>query len=369
MERVPEKFQHRLLMIRIGQRLSHSDLIDLKYLCGDILAESAIENAKTATDLFKLLEYRGFLGPDYYAFIKEGFMSMGRNDLAKLLPIPPENAIQDNCVHDNGHQPDSHRDTQHDYQTMLVRIAGEMRSEDVAKLIYVSTGKVSLAHDDMKSADATLLALKIFAALEEAKLTSSGNYTILGDFLHQVGRHDLADLLLGLPTETPHGFSMKRQALSLIMDGLHRKKSVYKFHQAQLTKMMQGDTEVILQIHSALCKDCVEALNARSERVDRSTSSALSKGFCDLYIFLQCVVFENGQHLKYQESVVNDYDKSVNTYPCRIAEAAHQSRLFILEVSRELIGKEKVKEVYHLNGRIEQVINICSEVAKHLHPI
>ena len=135
MERVPEKFQHRLLMIRIGQRLSHSDLTDLKYLRGDILAESAIENAKTATDLFKLLEYRGFLGPDYYAFIKEGFMSMGRNDLAKLLPIPPENAIQDNCVHDNGHQPDSHRDTQHDYQTMLVRIAGEMRSEDVAKLI------------------------------------------------------------------------------------------------------------------------------------------------------------------------------------------------------------------------------------------
>ena len=358
MEVFRQKIQHRLLMVRIGQSLSSSDLSDLKYLCGDILAESAIGNVQTATDLFKLLEYNGFLGPDYYAFIKEGFMSMGRNDLANLLPNPLEKNVKDCHSQD---KPKTYQETQYYHRNMLVSIAGKMRSEDISKLIYVSTGRVSAIHD----ADSTSVSLNVFALLEEAKMISSGNYTLLSDFLHQIGRHDLADFLLNLPGRVPSGFSMKRQALSLKMECLNRRKCVYRFYREKLIKMTQGDYILIHQIHSVGIENSIKALG-HSEQINKSTFNEIPKAFNALKILIQSIGLESDQFLKLLQENIGFLDKS---YPCPLADAAHQSRLFILKVSCELLGKEKVKQVHQLNGRIEHLIDISCEVTDHIYSL
>lgn len=61
-----------------------------------------------------------------------------------------------------------------------------------------------------------------------------------------------------------------------------------------------------------------------------------------------------------------DDDRTEEGYPCAVAESAHQIRNFILEVSCEVIGKDKVIEVHQLNRKIEHGINICSGYAKHI---
>lgn len=87
---------------------------------------------------------------------------------------------------------------------------------------------------------------------------------------------------------------------------------------------------------------------------------------------MQCIVSGlDGQHLEHRESFnfVNDAFGAVgdhlttDSHVCPVADSAHQTRRFILEVSCEIIGKERATKVHQLN---ESGINICSGYGRHV---
>lgn len=354
-------------MIRISQGLDGSDLNDLKYLCGAVAPESALENVETSTDLFTLLQYHGSLGPGCYDFIKTSLLSIGRNDLASILPNSQENDVQYRCdVQPKDYSPVKHR-------SMLVTIADRLRREDIVKLVYISTGKVKISDSTGQLGDSVLAALQILAGFEEANLLQCGSYSVLGDLLRQIGRCDLADFVVGFPRYVLPGFTMKGQALTFKMKVLLNKKSVYFFHNEMLGAIKSGDNDALQHIHSAVLEVCESGLDSRCEQSRMSCTNniqLLRNAFDSQYKFLQCVI-SNHMHLKHKQMFlfVNkafDDDEVTGPYPCPVAETAHQVRRYVLEVSCEIIGKEKATKVHQLNHKIECGINICSRFAKHI---
>lgn len=348
-------------MIRISQGLDGSDLNDLKYLCGAVAPESALENVETSTDLFTLLQYHGSLGPGCYDFIKTSLLSIGRNDLASILPNSQENDVQYCCnVQSKDYSPVKHR-------SMLVTIADRLRREDIVKLVYISTGKVKISDSTGQLGDSVLAALQILAGFEEANLLQCDSYSVLSDLLRQIGRCDLADFVVGFPRYMLPGFTKKGQALNFKMKVLLNKKSVYFFYNEMLGAIKGGDTDALQHIHSAVVEVCVNGLDSRCEQ-SRVSCKLLRNAFDSQYKFLQCVM---SNHLKHKKMFlfVNkafDDDEVTGPYPCPVAETAHQVRRYVLEVSCEIIGKEKATKVHQLNHKIECGINICSRFAKHV---
>lgn len=363
-----KKLQHRQLMLQISHGLSGSDLGDLKYLCGDVIAEAALEEVKTATDLFTLLQYHGQLSPGCYSFMSIALSSIGRNDLASELPAAKENSFGSHCdiLPKN--------DCKLKHRMMLVAVADRMRREDIIKLMFVTSGRVGVSDEVTNDA---IGALQVLAGLEESNLLCCSGYSDLCDLLQQIGRSDLADLVVGFPRSSLQaGFTMQNQALGLMMEVLRNKRRVYVFHQEKLGKMKDGNHKVIGDIHSMLQGICEKGLSSRNaECCTPSTMRALQSAFDSQYQFLECIVSGlDSHHPKHKDSfnfVNNAFGragnhKTMESHVCPVAESAHQTRRFILEVSSEIIGKEKATEVHQLNDKIENGINICSGYGKHV---
>lgn len=364
------KIQHRQLMLKVSQRLGEADLGDLKYLCADIVGESALGDVKTPTDLCTLLQYHGHLGPGTYDFLSRALSSIGRDDLASMLPESEESTFE--CC---AALP-TKNDCELKHRMMLVAVADRMRQEDIVKLMYVTAGKIRAADNGAKVTGDAIGALQVLAGLEESNLLCCSSYSVLCDLLQQIGRSDLADLVVGFPRNVPQSFSVKNQALGLMMEVLRSRRKEYIFHQERLDKIVDGSQEVMEAIHSMLLGVCVSSLKTRSAPTcTRSTIRSIQSAFESQYRFLQCTcTVSNSNSIKHKESVsfVNSTlvgasnHTSTESHVCPVADSAHQTRKFILEVSCEIIGKAKATKVHQLNDRIENGINVCSGFAKHV---
>lgn len=365
------KLQHRQLMLKVSHDLSDADLGDLKYMCGDIIGEAALEEVKSAIGLFTLLECHGYLGPSCYNFLSKGLSSIGRNDLASMLP--GEDKLMESYAGECAGPPRS--DCMLKHRMMLVAVADRMRRGDIVKLMFVASGKVKVHDTSARVTDDAIGALQVLAGLEESSLLCcSGNYSNLCDLLQQIGRSDLADLVAGFPRSVRQGFTMQSQALGLMIEVLRNKRRVYIFHQEKLCQMKDGKHEVIRDIHSMLLGICEKGLCANPEiGCTASTVKSLQRAFNSQYQFLQCILSES-RPLKHMESFDFITDafgrvgnhKTMESHTCPVADSAHQTRRFILEISCEIVGKEKATKVHQLNEKIENGINICSGYGRHI---
>lgn len=351
-------------MIRIGQSLHNEDLNNLKYLCSDVVAESALDSVKTPTALFTLLQHGGHLREGSYEFVRKSLVSIGRNDLAMLLPSlqedTPSSASDDHLC--------PARFCQLKHRMMLVSVANRMRREDVFKLAFINNGKVEKNEEN----DTVVVALKVFAELEGSRLLSCGDYSLLCDMFRLIGRIDLAEFVTGFPTNVPTSFTTKGQAFMLMMEVMGKRKTTYVLHQKKLLALKEGCLETMGTIHSGLQSVCVQGLSSNSTENTISSVEYLQTAFDSQLKFLECILLST-ENLKMKEqfNFVNDAfgcddDKVIEEYPCPVAESAHQIRRFVLEAACEVIGKEKVTLVYQLNNRIERGINICSGYGKHV---
>lgn len=367
--RVAERLQHRQLMVTISQRLSDSDLSDLKYLCGDTVPELALEKVQVPTDLFTVLQHHGYLSAKQYKFLEGCLLSIGRHDLASVLPDSQEVPVYQKCTSAAVRQESvavPPREWEFQHRIMLVSIAERLRAEDISKLAYITSGKVS-SYGEVSS----VTALQIITKFDSGSLCC-GSYMSLSDLLLKIGRSDLSDLVSGFPRNVLPKFSAKNQAFHLMMEVLRSKRSVYTLHLEKLRSMKDGDDEIIQHIHSLLLGTGLKGLSIRSSPTSVSeVVKSLKSAFDSQYDFMQCTV--EFQTLKYKPmfNFVNDSfgcdDCCVKgSYPCLVAESAHQARKFILEVSSEVIGKEKTVEINELNYKIERGINVCSKYAKHI---
>ena len=361
------KMEHKELMLKVSHDLSKADFNDLKYWCDDIIAEAALEKVTCATRLFTLLQYHGLLGPGCYNFMSKALSSIGRKDLASLLPQDEKlieyykfDGLSSECVL-------KHR-------LALVAVAKRLRKEDIHNLLFVTSGKVKSA----EVTDDAISSLQVLAGLEESSLLCCFN---LCDLLQQIGRRDLADLVTGFPSGVPQAFTMHNQAFALMLEVLRNKRKLYLFHLQKLSQMKDGNHKIVQEIHSMLLSICEQHLSSRNPESSCTSSAvkSLQHAFDSQYQFLQCILVEHsdGRPLKHMEifNFVNDAfgriidHKNMETLVCPLADSAHQTRMFILEVSCEVIGKEKVTKVHQLNEKIEKGINICSGYARHVSSV
>lgn len=139
----------------------------------------------------------------------------------------------------------------------------------------MTSGKVRVCNGGAKVTDDAVSALQVLAGLEESKFLCCSN---LSDLLRQIGRSDLADLVVGFPRNVPKGFTMSNQALGLLMEVLRNKRKVYVFHQERLAKMKDGDYKVIQDVHSMLLGVC-----EKGESCATSATKTLESAFDSQY--------------------------------------------------------------------------------------
>jgi hypothetical protein len=366
-----KEIRHRQLMLKVSHGLGDFDLEELKYFCGVIIGEAALEEVKSAIGLFKLLQYHGKLGPSSYNFLKTALSSIQRKDLAMILP-KEEKSVECSSLQCDGVT--GSECEQKKYRMMLVAVADRMRRKDIIKLMFLTSSKVKLHDGSARVTDDAIGALQVLAGLEKSSPLCSSSYSSLSDYLQQIGRHDLAEFVMGFPASVPQSFTAQRQALGLMMEVLRNRRKMYIVHHEKLSQLRNGNQEMVKEIHSILLGICEESLRARTVG-GNCAIGMLQQAFHSQYQFQQCTLeHSGGRHLKHMErfDFMNDVfhmaqdHETPESRACQMAESAQHTRTFIFDIACEIIGKEKSTKVYQLNEKIENGIDICSGYGQHI---
>lgn len=179
------KLKHRMALLKLAQQLSQTDIEELVFICEGVLPESTTEGIKTAISLFRELEHRAYLAPNDYSFLKECLASIGRLDLASMLPATDNHRLSDafsqlSC-NDSVEKRDANAALKRRLpeKKTLLYIVDQLRREDLKKMSFLCSSEVEGG-------------LKLIEQLERTGLICDGNYNYLADILKDIGRHDLS---------------------------------------------------------------------------------------------------------------------------------------------------------------------------------
>lgn len=172
---------HRVLLLKIGHKLTNSDIEDLVFMSEGILSESTAEGIKSATGLFRELEHRGVLAPNDYEYLKSCLLDIGRNDLAAFLPTAEDEIGLVESLRELSVMESMHTSVAAGKKVLLY-ISKQLRSEDLQKLAFLCSCEVQEG-------------LELIQTLERNGSIRDGNYKFLADLLMEVGRCDLAKVL------------------------------------------------------------------------------------------------------------------------------------------------------------------------------
>ena len=259
--------EHFVLLTQISSALSQWDLKNLIFCCGDVLFEAAAEKIESGIDLFRTLKHHNKLEPGHYEYLRERLRAIGRVDLAKKLPSPIEAMIyrvpsnkrsfflwggysqeDSNCHPLNLASPPpspsktvadcSPVDASFSFRGLLLKVAKELTSDDVSKLAYLFDDHLSLdKHRSSKAGDAT----KLLQDLEKVGAIDPSEPTMLVSSLHEIGRKDLANLLVSTltPQSLLSSLDHPHQLLGIKISMLKSKQGCYSSQRkfiATLTK-------------------------------------------------------------------------------------------------------------------------------------
>ena len=167
----------RKLLFRLGERLSRQDLNHLIFLCkGTKLIRAArMERVTSATELFQALSERGKLSPDDLSFLAQILTSIGKETLlydfrAAGYDVPV--VVQSN-------------DASYLFQDCLLRIALELTSPDLQRLIFVLEASIGQV-----GSDKIFSATHFFEVLLQRQAITSTDLRPLYDALLEIGRKD-----------------------------------------------------------------------------------------------------------------------------------------------------------------------------------
>ena len=182
--------KHRVLLLKLSQRLTKSDLEELVFLCEDVLTESTAEEIKSAISLFRELGHRDYLGPGEYDFIRECLLNIGRVDLANILPGKEENSdnlLQSFSQLSTGEKIRTNHCTEignsvSNWKKTLLHISSQLRAKDLEKMAYLCSLNINNG------------GLSLIKSLERRNVIKEGNCDYLSDVLSEIGRCDLSKL-------------------------------------------------------------------------------------------------------------------------------------------------------------------------------
>ena len=250
--------KHFLLLTQISSALSQWDLKNLIFCCGDVLFEAAAEKIESGIDLFRTLKHHNKLEPGRYEYLRECLRAIGRMDLAKKLPSPIETMIYQVPSHERslifaeGSDQADHNDpsrsatsTDHppmevesfSFRALLLKVAKELTSDDVSRLAYLFNDQLSL--DKPKANDATVL----LQQLEKVGAINPRKPTSLVSSLHEIGRKDMAGLLVSLltPQSLLSSLDHPHQLLGIKISMLKNKRGCYTFQRNFIATVAKCD--------------------------------------------------------------------------------------------------------------------------------
>ena len=193
-----EKFDHRNLLVNLSGQLARCDLKALVYFFKDSVPVSEAELIIAGTDLFNLLEFKSKLGPRNYEHLRQGLLSTGRHDLARMLPSKFDEhfsrlVVDERSLFRGRKWPEMSRTEAGGCYSMLrTKIALELRGKDLRELVSICRSLGGLSLRNVSSGT------ELFALLEEKQLLGAHNLEFLSDCLKVIGRDDLSRKLLSL---------------------------------------------------------------------------------------------------------------------------------------------------------------------------
>ena len=235
-------YHHFKLLVQISDALSRQDLRDLVFCCGNAVPEATAEKICSGVDLFKILKHQNHLGPGQYGYLRRRLEAIGRVDLATTLPSELESMLcqvsqhEKSSTHKNGHinhpspvqAPPPLRAASADHafssRAQLLQVAANLTSDDLSKLAYLFANQLSREED--------LTATSLLLQLESIGVISPCQPQTVSCLLHEIGRKDLASLILSVQVpQSPHAtFKSPYQHLLIKISMLTNKQSQYFFH-------------------------------------------------------------------------------------------------------------------------------------------
>ncbi len=340
--------KHRALLLKVGQRFSYEDMDGILFLCEGVLSESTTEKIKSPTALFRGLEHRSYLAPGNYTFLKGCLMSIGRVDLADMLPTKADQlrvAFSDLNI-DNSKKSSPGMEK----KKVLNQISSKLRREDLDKMAYLCSCEVKGG-------------LELMQTLEKRGLIHEQNYDYLIEILAEIGRCDLSNMLQSDHlTQVPSGMNAPEQALVLMAEAMREKHKNYASQVQIVTSIANGNDKILHDIVKN------QGINITTEMTLSTGKASLEKpkellpaAFNSLQTLLGTLVMDikTQKCWKSFQSRVHPQSTSYETHHhlCLLGASAYTANEYIDDVSKELIGIESNS----LPSRVKNIISICSK--------
>lgn len=261
-------YHHFKLLVQISDALSQPDLRDLVFCCGNAVPEATAEKISSGVDLFKILKHQNHLGPGQYGYLRRRLEAIGRVDLANRLPSELESMLcqvpqhKKHLSHKNGHirpsspvqapgLPTASADRAFSSRAQLLQVAANLTSDDLSKLAYLFANKLSRNFEDEMTATSLLLQLESIGAISPCQPQT------VSCLLHEIGRKDLASLILSVQVpQSPHtSFESPYQLLLMKISMLTNKRSQYSFQRKQMSTVISSNKTVQISdpVEQSLC--------------------------------------------------------------------------------------------------------------------
>lgn len=361
------KLQHRVLLTKLGQRLSSSDVEDLVFISEAVLHESTAEGIKTATGLFRELEHRAFLAPGDYTFLKGSLMNIGRNDLADMLPSIKEDHLSQafsslNCS-DTSTQAKKYCPAVEE-KRVLLHISNQLRKEDLEKAAYLCSSEI---HGG----------IHFIQYLERNGIVRDGNYGHLAEILIEIGRDDLSQLLKSTdPMSLPSSMGEYSQKLTIMVEALRESQRSYTSNFQMLKDIAEGNDRACGMIFNDHQTELTGQLSHIKRNFTRgqtpfppdsgSIKDTLTDAFNSLHTLLKNLVTDIKSQtcrkcFKLRSHTYRICTKDETYRFCRMGMSAYCTNEFLEQVSTELIGTKDSS-----GNKVRYAISICSKVVFHL---
>ena len=341
---------HRALLLRVSDRLRSEELDRLLFLCrGHFYESPREEKLDDSLALFRELEYRCYLEPGSYMYLKGCLMIIQRPDLADMLPAKADSRSYSRQSFTN-------------IRKVLYDISKQLGKEDLEAIEFMYGIDASRGIDLIKS-------------MEKSRQIEEGSYERLAEILRSICRYDLSQRLLpGIPITLPNSMTVQSLALQVMIEGMKERFRDYTVNFEILRRIAHGEDTVVKSIFNKHRKYIVGALDPALKKsvpsihsqssleVDPSIKTAISEGFRCLWLLLGKFVAD----VKSQECCTSlqlkphpsSWTKDVTYQSCKLGESAFIANDFIEKVSNELIG---VKDYKTQSVRVQYAISICSK--------
>ena len=189
-----EKFRQTLMTI--SKHMSSEILVNLKFMCQDVVPAGDMEKIKSALDFFQALEKYGKISSENSDYLFTILERVGGTKLAKILrPFCSDEANQEMSFSSHSglvvEEFDILEAKFRRYRQLLSKISSSLTRENVLNLCLFSQEAELAGVRNYDNIDG----LAFIDFLEKTKLISPSNLEYLRERLHEIGRADLQHLI------------------------------------------------------------------------------------------------------------------------------------------------------------------------------